>query len=47
MVIGQSAAIAAALASHREVSVQELGYEALRERLLAQKQVLDLPKSAR
>ena len=43
MILGQSAGIAASLAAKREVSVQALPYPALRERLLAQKQVLDLP----
>ena len=43
MVIGQGAGIAAALAADLDVAVQELKYEKLRERLLAQKQVLELP----
>ncbi|MCB1209589.1 MAG: FAD-dependent oxidoreductase, partial [Verrucomicrobiales bacterium] len=43
MMIGQSAGIAAALAAKDGVSVQELPYETLRQELLAQKQVLDLP----
>ena len=43
MVLGQSAGIAAALSSQRSVAVQSLPYAALRERLLAQNQVLDLP----
>ena len=43
MVLGQSAGIAAALSAKQNVAVQELPYSALRERLLAQKQVLDLP----
>lgn len=43
MVIGQSAGIAAALAADRDAAVQELPYPALRERLLAQGQVLELP----
>jgi len=44
MVIGQGAGVAAALAAKEEVPVQELKYQKLRERLLAQGQVLDLPK---
>ncbi len=43
MVIGQGAGVAAALAADQDVAVQELEYEKLRERLLAQKQVLELP----
>jgi hypothetical protein len=43
MAIGQSAGIAAALAAKAGVSVQALGYPQLRERLLAQQVVLDLP----
>jgi hypothetical protein len=43
MILGQSAGIAAALAAKQNVAVQNLAYSALRERLLAQKQVLDLP----
>jgi len=43
MVIGQGAGIAAALAAKDDVAVQKLEYAKLRERLLAQKQVLDLP----
>jgi hypothetical protein len=45
MVIGQGAGIAAALAAKQQVAVQDLPYPVLRERLLAQGQVLDLPKS--
>lgn len=44
MVIGQGAGIAAALAADQNVSVQQLEYETLRERLLLQNQVLDLPE---
>ncbi len=44
MVIGQGAGVAAALAAKDEVPVQKLNYTKLRERLLAQKQVLELPK---
>ena len=43
MILGQSAGIAAALAAKQDVGVQALAYGTLRERLLAQKQVLDLP----
>lgn len=44
MVIGQGAGVAAALATKENIAVQELPYLKLRERLLAQKQVLKLPK---
>lgn len=43
MIIGQSAGVAAALAAKRNVAVQELPYPQLRQRLLAQGQVLELP----
>jgi hypothetical protein len=43
MVIGQGAGVAAALAADQNLPVQELAYAKLRERLLAQGQVLDLP----
>lgn len=43
MVTGQAAGVAAALAAKGDAAVQELAYPALRERLLAQGQVLDLP----
>lgn len=43
MTIGQSAGIAAAIAAKAGVTVQALDYAKLRERLLAQHQVLDLP----
>ena len=46
MVIGQGAGVAAALAAKEDVAVQELDYKKLRERLLAQKQVLDLPDAS-
>lgn len=46
MNLGQSAGIAAALVRKKNVSVQALPYAELRERLLAQKQVLDLPAVA-
>ena len=43
MTLGHSAGVAAALAAKENASVQQLDYAKLRERLLAQKQVLDLP----
>lgn len=43
MILGQSAGVAAALSARQGLAVQKLPYPALRERLLAQKQVLDLP----
>ncbi|EMI46134.1 FAD-dependent oxidoreductase [Rhodopirellula sp. SWK7] len=43
MVIGHGAGVAAALAAKHDVAVQEVDYAKLRERLLAQKQVLELP----
>jgi hypothetical protein len=43
MAIGQSAGVAAALAAKEGVTVQALDYGRLRARLLAQRQVLDLP----
>lgn len=46
MVIGQGAGIAAALSAAQDVAVQQLEYDTLRERLLAQRQVLDLPEVA-
>lgn len=42
MVIGQGAGVAAALSAKEDVAVQKLPYARLRERLLAQGQVLDL-----
>ena len=47
MAIGQGAGVAAALAARDGVAVQELAYERLRERLLAQGQVLQLPSRPR
>jgi len=44
MIIGQSAGVAAALAADLDLPVQKLPYPKLRERLLAQKQVLELPE---
>ena len=43
MAIGQGAGVAAALAAKQNVAVQDLPYPVLRERLLAQGQVLKLP----
>jgi hypothetical protein len=43
MTIGQSAGIAAALSAKQGQDVQKLDYAKLKERLLAQKQVLELP----
>lgn len=43
MVLGQSAATAAAMAIDGKVAVQDLAYAKLRERLLADKQVLEAP----
>ncbi len=45
MVIGQGAGVAAAMAAKQGCSVQQLDYPLLRDRLLAQGQVLDLPVS--
>ncbi len=46
MILGQSAGIAAALSAKQNVTVQKLPYPVLRERLLAQKQALELPTLA-
>jgi hypothetical protein len=46
MIIGHSAGIAAAVAAKDNVAVQKLEYAKLRERLLAQQQVLELPVAA-
>jgi hypothetical protein len=46
MILGQSAATAAVLAIDDGTSVQDVPYERLRERLLADKQVLDLPPAS-
>lgn len=46
MVIGQGAGIAAALSAREGVAVQNLPYETLRKRLLAQGQALKLPPGA-
>ena len=45
MTIGHSAGVAAALAAKGGADVQRLDYAKLRERLLAQKQILDLPSA--
>lgn len=44
MILGHSAGIAAALAARENIPVQALNYPELRERMLAQHQVLDLPE---
>jgi len=44
MILGQSAGIAAAMSATQDVAVQKLPYPALRERLIAAGQVLDLPE---
>jgi len=43
MILGQSAGIAAALSARDQIAVQKLPYPVLRDRLLAQRQVLELP----
>lgn len=43
MALGQSAGIAAALTTDLDISVQDLAYDDMQPRLLAQGQVLDLP----
>ncbi|QDT37750.1 ribulose-1,5-biphosphate synthetase [Stratiformator vulcanicus] len=43
MVIGQGAGVAAAMAAEQDVAVQDVDYANLRERLIRQKQVLELP----
>ena len=43
MTIGQSAGVAAALTAKRRAEVQRLDYAILRQRLLVQQQILDLP----
>ena len=44
MILGQSAATAAVFALDEGISVQEVDYTKLRTRLLADEQVLDLPR---
>ena len=46
MVLGQSAATAASIAMKKNQSVQDVEYAELRKRLLADRQVLDLPPEA-
>jgi hypothetical protein len=43
MILGQSAATAACMSIDRSCAVQDVPYAALREKLLADKQVLDIP----
>jgi hypothetical protein len=43
MILGQSAATAASLAIEQGIAVQNLAYETLRKRLLADGQVLENP----
>jgi hypothetical protein len=47
MAIGQGAGVAAALAAKSDVAVHALSYPLLRERLIAQGQVLTLPAAAK
>lgn len=47
MILGQSAATAAVLAIEGNLAVQDVEYSVLRRRLLADKQVLDLPPGAK
>ena len=46
MILGQSAATIACLSLDRRCAVQELPYDVLRPRLLADGQVLEKPKKA-
>ncbi len=46
IILGQSAATAAAIAIDDKVNVQDVEYSRLQKRLLADKQVLDLPRSS-
>ena len=43
MMLGQSAGVAAAMASATRIGVQQLPYDKLKQRLLKQKQVIDFP----
>ncbi len=43
MILGQSTGVDAALAAKQNVAVQDLAYPILRERMLTQNQVLDIP----
>jgi hypothetical protein len=45
MILGQSAATAAALAIDGKLAVQDVPYADLRKRLLADKQILEMPPS--
>ena len=45
MILGESAATVASLAIDESISVQEVAYETLREKLLEQGQVLELPEN--
>jgi hypothetical protein len=50
MALSESAAIAAGVAIDQQVAVQEVAYPALREKLLAAKQIVDpaaVPKAAK
>ena len=47
MILGQSAATAASMAIENDSAVQDVDYQLLRERLLADGQVLDLPGGSR
>ena len=44
MALSQSAAIAAGMAMDKKVSVQDVDYPALREKLLAANQIVNLPQ---
>ncbi|MCA9042796.1 MAG: FAD-dependent oxidoreductase [Planctomycetaceae bacterium] len=46
MILGQSSATAACMAIDNNLAVQDVSYDALRERLLADKQVLDIPENS-
>jgi hypothetical protein len=46
MILGQSAATAAALALDANIPIQEVPYARLRERLLQDRQVLEYPAPA-
>jgi hypothetical protein len=44
MILGQSATTAAVLAMEKKVAVQDVAYAEVRERLLADGQILEMPK---
>ena len=44
MILGQSAATAACLAIDGQVAVQDVGYDPLRKQLIADNQILTLPR---